>query len=189
MWPKLPRDDAGMTLPELLVAMMLLGIVATITYSALFSSYDSVGRIDDEFRGMTDVKIVVERLSRDLRAARGVEPSPVSNANTLAIWIDKNSDYRRSDAEIITWKIVGATMPGQFDVVREDQTGAHMVVGRSVVSNIGFSYSGPDTGGTPRPNATVRTNLVAVTLSYDAVLGRYSTAKAVGFEVRMRNVP
>jgi prepilin-type N-terminal cleavage/methylation domain-containing protein len=158
MRPKLPRDDTGLTLIELSVVMSLMGILATITFAALLSSHETVGRIDDEYRGLTDVKIVVERLGRDLRAGRGVEPSPASNPNTLVVWIDKDSDYRRSDPEIITWKIVKATNPEQFDVVREDKTGAAQVVGGSVVSDIGFSYAGPDTAGAWVPPLPIAPN-------------------------------
>lgn len=183
-------DETGLTVIELSVVMMLMSLVAVITYSALGSSSAVVGRVEDEQRGLADVKIVAERLSRDLRAARGVEPSPASNQSTLVIWIDNNADYRRSDGEIVTWKIVTGADPRQFDVIRRT-TGPDkaQVVGQSIASDIAFRYGGPDTGGSLTPTATSRTNLVSVTVSYDAIPGLYSGDKMVGFDVRMRNVP
>src|SRR5690348_7936524 len=98
------RDDAGFTLVELLVAMTLMAIVSTITVVALVSSFKGETRVDNDSRGLNDVQVVAERMSRDLQQARSVYSG--ANSDHLKIWLDKNSDYVSSNDELITWSLI-----------------------------------------------------------------------------------
>src|SRR5205823_4769595 len=97
-------DDSGVTLVELLVSMMLMAIVSSIVMVATIDSHRIYRSDDDESRGLTDTKTVVERLGRDIRDARGVDAGATDSQLTL--WIDSNSNYRRETTEIVTWRIV-----------------------------------------------------------------------------------
>jgi prepilin-type N-terminal cleavage/methylation domain-containing protein len=176
------REDSGVTLVELLVSMMLMAIVSSIVLVATVDAHRVYRSDDDEARGLSDVKTVVERLGRDIRGARGVDAGATNSQVTL--WIDSNSDYRRETNEIVTWRIVdvsGSTCStvGHCNVVRTVQGSSDVVEAHTLISNFAFFYD------TPAPN----TRLVTVTMSYDAVRGHYGTgSRSVTFQDRLRNV-
>jgi hypothetical protein len=176
---------------ELVVVMALVGVIAAISASALFSVHVVAGRTDDESRGLSDMKIVVERLSRDLRGARGVELHPLSDQTQLVIWIDGNSDYQRVPSEVFTWKLEPGTNPGLYNVIKESGTGLQQIVGYSLISDIAFTYAPGQCVAPPcsefGPAPTSDTNTVRVEMSYDAIPGLHSSPKYVGFKVRLRN--
>lgn len=172
-------DERGVSLVELLVVMMFTGVIGTIMLTTLSTSTRAYGQVDDESRGLSDLQTVVERLGRDLRAARGVEAP--ADATQLTIWIDDNSDYVRSPGEIFTWRIRTGAEPGQFDVVRIDDLGVEQVIGYSLVSNIAFSYPGVST-----PSDA---DVVRVSMEYDAITEAYATDRTATFEIRLRNAP
>lgn len=156
--------------------MAIFSLIGVMAVSGLSSSTRSIGQVDDEVQGLQDLRVVSERLSRDLRQARGIDAA--SNANQVTIWIDVNSDYKQSTTETITWKLVAGPNAGLFDVVRQDGNGLKSVVGHSLVSDIAFFYD-------PAPS---RTRVVTVDMTYDALPGRYATVRTTRFETRLRNV-
>jgi prepilin-type N-terminal cleavage/methylation domain-containing protein len=174
--------DDGMTLTELLVTMMILGIVAAISAVALINGYRVTTRTSDEDQGLSDVKTVTERLSRDLREARGVDSTATSTQ--LSIWIDDNSDYVKQATEIYTWKLVAAGDGVHFRVQRShvDAGGATLttIVGRTLVDNAVFTYN----TGTP----SAATTSVTVTLTYDPLATSGSKKRQLVFTERLRNV-
>ena len=169
--------EAGISVLELVMAMAFMLVVSVMAMTGLSSSTRAVGQVDDETRGLADMQAVVERMGRDLRAARGVDAS--SNASQLTIWVDGNSDYRQTAAETITWKIQPGSEADQFDVIRQDGLGSGTVVGYSLVSDIAFSYG---------PQAPPKSQTVSVELRYDAFPNQYATQRINTFEIRLRNV-
>jgi prepilin-type N-terminal cleavage/methylation domain-containing protein len=108
--------DSGMTLIELLVAMSLLGVVSALVLSGVVQATGVLRHTDDENRGLSDAKVVLDRLSRDIREASaatcdGAAIDPTCAAH-LQLWIDQHptnpqlsSDYVQDPAEIITWQL------------------------------------------------------------------------------------
>ena len=86
--------DTGITLVETLVAMVLLGVVGSITTAAVVSSHEVLRVNQDEGQGLQDTQTVIERLGRDIRQARGVDAG--ATGSQLVLWIDNNSDYIRN---------------------------------------------------------------------------------------------
>jgi Tfp pilus assembly protein PilW len=170
------RSQLGITVAELAISMMIFSLIGGLAVSGLSSSSRSLGQVDDEVQGLADLRVVSERLSRDLRQARGIDAT--SNANQVTIWIDVNADYKQTDPETVTWKLVGPN-DGLYDVVRVDKTGLKSIIGHSLVSDIAFSYD-------PAPP---KTRVVTVEMRYDAMPFRYATERKVHFESRLRNVP
>lgn len=171
------RDEAGVTVVELSITLIIAALVSGMALSALLTGTRAVGQVDDEARGLADLQTVVERLGRDLRAARGVDAS--SNQSQLTIWIDHDSDYTQAPAETITWTIEAGADVDQYDVVRSDGAGNRRVIGYSLVSAIAFSYS---------PQAPPKSQVVHVDLNYDAYPRDYASDRVNSFEIRMRNV-
>jgi prepilin-type N-terminal cleavage/methylation domain-containing protein len=168
--------QAGVTLVELSVAIFLFGIVSTMFFTAFAVTGRTFTRVDDESTGLADVRKVSERLGRDIRNARGVDAG--ATASKLVLWIDSNSDYRRSAGESVTWEL--RTIAGDadhFDVIRKQGTATEVIEARSLVSEIAFEYD------VPAP----ATQVVATTLNYDAFAGTGAAQRTLYFAERLRN--
>jgi type II secretory pathway pseudopilin PulG len=193
------RDDAGVTLVELLVSMILMGVVGALVVAAASSSARSEVRLSDETQGLTDIQTVVERLGRDLREARGVETS--ATQSQLTVWLDTNSDYtEQCSTERVTWKLQANSDGLHYNVVRlvgdPASPTSTTLVGHTLVDLVAFSYDGAATpaaatsgpyvcGSTQRiaPTATV-----GVTMTYDAIANGFTSSRKAIFSTRLRNV-
>lgn len=166
--------------------MGLLVLVGSIVLSSLSTSAKAGAHVDDQLRGLSDLQLVTERLSRDLRAARGVDP--LATVRQLTVWIDADADYRREPEENVTWRIRAGANPGQYDVERvvgplSNPVPDVQVVGASLVSDIAFAYYANGVPTVPEGADSVR-----VVMEYDAVVGAYARSNLVRFDVRLRNV-
>lgn len=190
------RNDEGMTLVELIVAMVLISVLGAIVSAAVLMSHKQVRIADDEATGLSDTRVVVERLGRDIRVSRGVDAGATDS--TLVLWIDYNSDYVRDASsqaeEIITWSVVDQGT-GQFNTLRSTAGGQVQLQARTLVSDLAFCYlaapSDDPADCLPTPlSATdaVNTRLVRVTLQYDSALGYGSDDRTNTFTERIRNV-
>ena len=184
------RDQAGTSLVELSIAMALLAVIGAVLMNSMDTASRAAASIDDQNRGLADLQVVTERMSRDLRIARGVDP--LATTSQLTLWIDKDSDYKRDTDESVTWRIRCrsgvdcGTVDRQYDVERvvgPVSTGAVQVVGQSLVSDIAFEYV--VNGASVMPE---QATAVQVSMQYDAIVDAYAAKKTVDFEVRLRNV-
>lgn len=184
------RGDEGITLVELLVTMILLGVVSAGVVAAVANTGKLFRATDDESTGQTDVRATIERLGRDVRNARAVDPG--ATPSQLALWIDSDSDYIRDVEEIVTWRLV-ANSTGKFDVTRL-VNGQTSRTARLVISDIAFCYQ--TTTGSPCLAAPLSTaiasqvRVVSSNITYDANLRAGSTgSRSTTFSERLRNVP
>jgi prepilin-type N-terminal cleavage/methylation domain-containing protein len=189
------RDDRGLSLVEVLVAMVLLTIVGSLVTRAMIDSHKVVRITEDQTQGLADVRIASERLSRDIRDARSVLCNPIGTPPALAaadptclyhlqLWIDYNSNYVQEPAETVTWQL---TPNGdQFDMSRV-VNGVGRVQARSIVTQVAFSYDLPPGSTMPAPGAA-QTKSVRVQMTYDSMTNTGTSQKAVAFTARLRNV-
>ncbi len=186
------RAQAGFTLVELIVTVFLLAIVGAISVAAFNSGARTLGRVDDDARGLGDQRVLAERLSKDLREARGVDlpGAGVDPKSQLSVWIDYNANYVKDTGEVVTWKLNSTPDPsGHYDVVRSTNDGKSQVVGRALVSSIAFSYRNPVISPSPLPDASVnKATVVVVGTKYDAIINNYLSVRETNFETRLRNV-
>ncbi len=138
---------------------------------------------------------MVERLGRDIRQARSIEPG--ADANHLVLWVDSNSDYKAQPNETVTWQLAASAEPGHFDVLRTVNGAATCRQATTLVSDIGFCYqvSAPAAGGaasclavpmTAAASSTAR--LVSTAMTYDAFLNTGTEERTVEFASQLRNV-
>jgi prepilin-type N-terminal cleavage/methylation domain-containing protein len=186
------RRDEGLTLIELLVTMMLLAVVSTLVVTAVAQTVRVLTHTQDEAAGLADAKVILDRLGRDIREARGVvclpDPDdPTCNAH-LQLWIDSNSDYAQQPEEIVTWRLLDNLDGVHYDVWRYvGPEGAYVSEQRqasSLIVRIAFCYddSNPCTQGYFPEVEQIR-----IRMQYDALLGRGTELRDVAFSVRLRN--
>jgi prepilin-type N-terminal cleavage/methylation domain-containing protein len=188
------HDESGLTLVELLVTMMLLAVVSTLVVSAVAQTVRVLTQTQDEATGLNDAKVVLDRLGRDIREARGVvclpDPTDPECKAHLQLWIDSNSDYALQDEEIVTWKLLPNPDSVHYDVWRYvGPEGAHVAEHRqasSLIVEIAFCYDdNPDpvlcAGFYPEVEQ------IRIRMQYDALIGRGTELRDVGFAVRLRN--
>jgi type II secretory pathway pseudopilin PulG len=201
-----PRRDDGITLIELLVSMMLLSVVSAVVVTAVVSASRSLRRNENEAQGLSDVRVVTERLGRDIEQARGVsapgtlapgETRAQACSNRLTLWIDYNSDYIQTVDETVTWVLQGGSN-GHYDVHRIVGSlatpSSNVIEGRTLVSNVAFSYTPYDNATDKCPvlpsstNVPAPTSTVSTSIKYNARTASGGSDKTIDFTNRLRNV-
>jgi type II secretory pathway pseudopilin PulG len=178
--------DAGITLVELLVTMILLAVVSTLVTSAVINAAQGLTHADDETTGLSDAKVILERMARDAREARSLvcdgAAGDVNCQYHLQLWIDSNSDYVKQSNEIVTWKLLPDADGTHFDVYRIQGSGAGAVTKREASTLIVQTLFGYETGKT-----IDQSQIVYITMRYDAIVGRGTAQREVVFTARLRN--
>lgn len=195
MWYRRRADnEEGLTLIELLVTMILLAIVSSLMVAAVTQTVRVLTHTDDEARGLNDAKVILDRLGRDVREARGVECDGLESDPTdpttidpdcgahLQLWIDENSDYVRQPTEVVTWRL---EKNGQhWDVYRYVGTGENgtpvtrQLQASSLIVEMAFTYF---------PTSPDDATQVRLDMTYDAIINRGSNPREVSFAARLRN--
>jgi len=169
------HGEAGVTLVELLVTMVLLSIVMTIAMLAIRASARVFTATDDDTTGLGEARKVAERMGRDIRNARGVDAG--ATTSKLVLWIDANSDYIRQSSESITWQLQANGDGEHYDVIRKVGTAATVIEARSLVSQIAFTYD----------KVAPSTKVVQAEVQYDVFVNTGSQARTLYFVERLRN--
>jgi len=197
------RDD-GLTLVELLITMVIMGVVGIIVTSAMVNQNKLFRSTEDQSAGLQDVRVASERLGRDIRDARAVLCNPAGTPAALAsdticeshlqVWIDYNSDYKQQADETVTWwlrkRVSTCTANCYFDLVRSVGTSTAIVEAHTIINNVAFTYAQVAPGSTqPAPGAAA-TNEVRTRMEYDArkASGDGTASRFVRFTARLRNV-
>lgn len=189
MMRRLRDDDSGITLVEVLVTTVLMAVVAAIVVSAVSGSHRMFRISDAETTGQTDIRTTIERLGRDVRNARSLDPG--ASQSQLVLWVDADSDYKKEPAELVTWQLVARGDSGQFDVTRIED-GQMTRTARLVISEIAFCYKAEAADAclaTPLTAAQAdAVRLVSSSIEYDAVVDSGTESRFADFTERLRNV-
>jgi len=183
---RLHRDDRGLTLVELLVTIVLIAIVGTLVLAAVIRATRTLTHVEDENKGLQDAKVILERMSRDIRQARGVVCDGAGADPTcqyhLQLWVDSNSDYLQQSSEVITWNLQQNADGTHFDVWRTVGVGSGAVPRRqasTLIVQTVFSYE------TGKP--IEKSQVVYIGMTYDANVGRGTDQRQAAFTARLRN--
>lgn len=109
------RAEAGFTIVEVLVTMMLLGIVTTAFYSVMFSATRSSNVTEDVVRVSEEARLGLNRMIRDTREANILESvtNAAGQSPSYTIRVDFNGDgsYANTpgNVEVLTYTYVPST--------------------------------------------------------------------------------
>jgi prepilin-type N-terminal cleavage/methylation domain-containing protein len=67
------QGDAGFTLVEMMVVIMLLSVVGSIVMGVLVSSMRQAAKQDDRTRTLNEAKVAMERVTREIRGANEIK--------------------------------------------------------------------------------------------------------------------
>lgn len=116
MLTRLRSDAAGATLVELLVVMVLLGVIGSIVTTAVIAGLTSAAETQARLEALHELEVAVQRVSRDLRAARVLSLSPVDDfARDLGAELDRDGQdltvrYRVDSADELIREDTGQTL-------------------------------------------------------------------------------
>jgi prepilin-type N-terminal cleavage/methylation domain-containing protein len=183
------RAQGGMTLIELMVAMTLLGVVSSLVVVGVQQAGRVLVHTDDENRGLQDAKVILDRLSRDIRQARGVVCDGAEGdtycKEHLQLWIDDDSDYLNDPEETVTWVLEDNPDGEHFDVWRiqgvAPATPSKRLQASALIVKTLFFY---DVGASIDPSPA---RVVSLKMEYDAIVGRGTNIKEAAVSVRLRN--
>ncbi len=78
------RADAGVTLTEVMIAVMLLTIVGAVFTSVMASSLSATEDLSGASRSNDEMRLVIQTIDRELRGAERIcQPAPGSDGNVL----------------------------------------------------------------------------------------------------------
>jgi type II secretory pathway pseudopilin PulG len=194
-----------MTLVELMVAMTLLLGLSTMVVMFVSNMARVQIHNDDENRGLSDAKVILDRLARDIRSARAATCNDAEYLATLSsdlrdadladptcryhlqLWVDGLSaalpDYVQQANEIVTWRMEPNGDGVHFDVLRYEGTEAPRLEASALVVRTLFDYRDAQGSSAAPGQATV----VRLNLEYDARAGIGTERRWASVSVRLRN--
>jgi prepilin-type N-terminal cleavage/methylation domain-containing protein len=122
------RSQAGFTLVEVLVVLVLMGVVGGIATTAVVATLTSSSKTEQRVRALNELETALQRMTRDLRVADPLELSPTATSgNFEAFETDLGASIFREGASTdVRYRLVGDPEDGPQRLVRED-TGQTLV--------------------------------------------------------------
>ncbi len=128
------KDRRGMTLVELMVALLIFGIVMGVVFSVMVNSRNSYEDTRERAQFQQSVRAVISLLTREIRSAgcnptqAGFEPLPIAATWVLQCQADLNGDSDAADMnpdENVTYIF----NPGTGELFRDNGNGPVAILG------------------------------------------------------------
>jgi prepilin-type N-terminal cleavage/methylation domain-containing protein len=194
-----PCGDAGFTLVELLITMVILGIVGAMTVTIVTNTLQTTRAAQERSITITQAQTALERLARDIRTA---DPLVVAAANDMTLDVyfrghcERHRWYVDANAQLILSKQSWA--PSDRCSTKTGSPGAvtsQVQLGNAGVDNTNliFRYwrQNPDTSLTeitPPVPAADRRRVDKVEVTVRGVLARQADPLVLTTSVDLRNV-
>lgn len=81
-------DDSGITMVEVMVVIVLMGIVGSVMTTSLVKGMEASASTQSRFDALTDLQESVDRMTRELRAGAPVQ---VAESNRVAVVVYRNN--------------------------------------------------------------------------------------------------
>jgi type II secretory pathway pseudopilin PulG len=128
------RDsEAGITLVELGVGMVITALLSTVMITWIFTGFSAESTHRSYDQALEDLRNVSDQLSREVRAA---DYLTASDTASMTFWLDGNRDGIVDTGETVTWAIEAGGV-----VVRVTDDGNPKTVVATRLSPTGSSFS------------------------------------------------
>lgn len=175
IFSKVHREEAGLSLAEMLVGIALAMTVTTLLVAGASALYKGTAYADQDSVALGSLRTAQTRLSQELREARTIYPT--SNFKTVTFWIDTNRDFLVDAGERVTWRLVADGSKARLERITDAPGATATVHVRNLTYEDVFSYEGK----------TISTaTAVAIRLRADAP-GENTPIRTLETKVRMRN--
>ncbi len=132
------RHDDGVTLTELMVVLMLMGIVSVIFSTAIVAALRSTRNVEGVARSNDDVRLAIATLDRELRSASQIcTPGPALAGDVLTF-----ETRGATGTETITYRIDDPDADGVGTLVKTTDAAGDRVVVDGVVNGFVSAESG-----------------------------------------------
>lgn len=193
------RDESGITLIEVLVAMLVSSILGTAVFNVVMSSVDTENYQREWQAVIDDGRLSLQKIRTELRSARRVYAD--SSSDRLHFWVDQNQNQIPEADEEICYAVesIGS---GQWAIRRWDQAVSSVagtcvpgsppsgaspkVLAQTLTTSNAFVLYDPVPSADPNDPATRQ---VDVRLDLEVLAGRGPDTTTVEATVRLRNVP
>lgn len=101
--------DSGLTLVELMISIVILGLVTSATVVALYSSLSSSNHITQRLRESNDAQIISAWLVRDAQAAGGTNPTSGAVDSTLGVTLNSGGGCATAGTPVVSFRWVDRT--------------------------------------------------------------------------------
>ncbi len=169
-------QETGLSLVELLIAMVMTAIIGSTLLSIVTSSLRTGLFASDTRATMDETRVAVERVARELRGARRVYPT--STGTSLRFWTDADVDGLQDTNEQVTYSLVANAGRTELQRSTEVSGSTSRVVARNLSSATAFTYdvAPPDT------------QVVTVTFTATSIGSGGASNLTATAGVRLRNV-
>jgi prepilin-type N-terminal cleavage/methylation domain-containing protein len=182
---RLVNDETGMTLPELMVSLIILGIVSTMVMSGAIAIFRSSRVQNQDYDTLGALRNAVGFMERELREGRRMYAS--STSQDLTIWVDHDRDLVEEDDDVIRYLISDEDGDGTYELRRTTNAGTTQILARYLTPTSHFEYRDDVSDlGYDNP-AVTNTSVIVIELTADSP-GTAGPARNVETQVRLRNV-
>lgn len=159
---------------ELTVTMVVSGLLAVVLFTAIVGLQRSEEYTGQDSRALAELRVAVDRLSRELREARRVY---ASSDMSIKFWRDDDRDNQQDPAERVTWSLATSGSGGRLLRTTDATPTEPSVVASEVVVSPAFT-------ATPVPPDTARVDVV---LHADVNQASAPSQRTVRTAIRLRN--
>jgi prepilin-type N-terminal cleavage/methylation domain-containing protein len=143
------EGDAGVTLVELAVAMMISAMLSAVMVAWMTAGVNSERTHQSYDRALSDLRAVADQLSREVRGATRITDAGESS---VSFWLDVDRDGATDSGEIVTWSIDGP------DMVRATDAGDAGILATTLsAADSGFTYDSDNPDEIKRVTITLGT--------------------------------
>ena len=134
---RLPADERGMTLPEVLIAMVITSVVTSVLLMGTVSIYRGHNFTQQDSASLGALRTSLDRFEKEVRQARIMYDD--STGKLVHVWVDYDRDNQQDDVEQILWEIEDlGSGRAQLDVRHGGDRGGHCVEKPCVRRRIGL---------------------------------------------------
>jgi prepilin-type N-terminal cleavage/methylation domain-containing protein len=176
---RLLNDERGLTLPEVLIAMVITGVVTTVLLMGTVSIYRGHNLTQQDSSSLGALRTSLDRFEKEVRQARVVYND--STDKEVHVWVDYDRDNQQDPVEKILWTIedLGSN---RAQLTRDTQATAPVVVSRNLVFDAGAADFAYNNGSDPIEDSSM------ITVQFVArAEGSLAGERTVTTRVRLRN--